>query len=72
MHDSFWTHARDVETMNALLREEFIKMHERPLLDELRAELAARHVSPREGLPKPPKRGQLDLAAVRRADYFFS
>jgi hypothetical protein len=29
VHDSFWTHAGDVETMNAILREQFIKLHSR-------------------------------------------
>ena len=32
VHDSYWTHARDVDKMNRQLREAFVDLHERPLL----------------------------------------
>lgn len=35
VHDSYWTHAGSVEEMNRVLREKFVEMHSRPLLQEL-------------------------------------
>ncbi|KAG1675662.1 hypothetical protein FOA52_002371 [Chlamydomonas sp. UWO 241] len=48
VHDSFWTHAGDVDAMGVLLRKEFVTLHNRPLLRELQAHLQA----------------QLDVAAI--------
>ena len=42
VHDSFWTHAGSVDDMNRLLREAFVELHSRPLLQELAAEMQAR------------------------------
>ena len=28
VHDSYWTHARDLDRMNTILRDEFIALHE--------------------------------------------
>lgn len=42
VHDSFWTHAGTVDEMNRLLREAFVELHSRPLLQELAAEMQAR------------------------------
>lgn len=35
VHDSFWTHAGDVNRMNEVLREQFVALHSQPLLDVL-------------------------------------
>ncbi|KAL8807279.1 MAG: hypothetical protein Q9182_000784 [Xanthomendoza sp. 2 TL-2023] len=43
VHDSFWTHASDVDTMNRLLRLTFIKMHSEDIMGRLRAEFAVRY-----------------------------
>ncbi|KAL8813975.1 MAG: hypothetical protein Q9223_006765, partial [Gallowayella weberi] len=43
VHDSFWTHASDVDTMNRLLRDTFIKMHSEDIMGRLRAEFAMRY-----------------------------
>ncbi|KAK9855756.1 hypothetical protein WJX84_009892, partial [Apatococcus fuscideae] len=53
VHDSYWTHASDVTVMNRLLREEFVKLHTRPLLEELIAELEQKH--PNIKLPPFPE-----------------
>lgn len=37
MHDSFWTHAADVPRMNEILREQFVVLHSRPILEDLAA-----------------------------------
>lgn len=43
VHDSFWTHAADVDVMNEVLRDAFIKIHEEDVVGRLAAEFEARH-----------------------------
>ncbi|KAG8410027.1 DNA-directed RNA polymerase [Metarhizium acridum] len=43
VHDSFWTHAADIDTMNGILREAFIQIHEEDVVGRLAAEFEARH-----------------------------
>lgn len=43
VHDSFWTHAGDVDSMNQILREAFIQIHEENVIGRLAAEFKARH-----------------------------
>lgn len=43
VHDSFWTHAADVDTMNDILREAFIRMHSEDIIGRLRSEFMMRH-----------------------------
>ncbi|KAH3680771.1 hypothetical protein WICMUC_000122 [Wickerhamomyces mucosus] len=43
VHDSYWTHAGDVETMNSNLREQFIKLHEVDLIEKLKLEFDQRY-----------------------------
>ncbi|KAL8691922.1 MAG: hypothetical protein Q9224_004069 [Gallowayella concinna] len=43
VHDSFWTHASDVDTMNGVLRDTFIKMHSEDIMGRLGAEFAMRY-----------------------------
>eukprot|EP00178_Gracilaria_changii_P002432 TRINITY_DN135_c0_g1_i10.p2 TRINITY_DN135_c0_g1~~TRINITY_DN135_c0_g1_i10.p2 ORF type:complete len:953 (-),score=153.11 TRINITY_DN135_c0_g1_i10:16304-19162(-) len=70
VHDSFWTNAARVDEMNALLREQFVELHERDLLRELRDSLLLRFGDvPLRALPP---RGSLQLHVVRHSPYFFS
>lgn len=43
VHDSFWTHAADVETMNGIIRDTFITMHTEDIIGRLAAEFATRY-----------------------------
>ncbi|KAI9152137.1 DNA-directed RNA polymerase [Paramyrothecium foliicola] len=43
VHDSFWTHAADIDVMNGCLREAFIQIHEENVVGRLAAEFEARH-----------------------------
>jgi DNA-directed RNA polymerase len=52
VHDSFWTHAADVSTMSAILRDAFIKMHKDDIIGRLASEFKARY------------KGSLHLATV--------
>ena len=53
VHDSFWTHATDVDIMNRVLRDAFIRMHSEDIIGRLAAEFAARY------------KGSMYLASVR-------
>lgn len=35
VHDSFWTHACDVDKMNQILREKFIELYSMPILENV-------------------------------------
>lgn len=43
VHDSFWTHATDVNSMNGIIRDSFIRMHSENIMDRLAAEFSARY-----------------------------
>ena len=43
IHDSFWTHAGDVKTMNRIIRDAFIRMHSEDIIGRLAAEFKARY-----------------------------
>jgi len=69
VHDSFWTHACDVDEMNEALRETFIELYSQPLLEKQKASWEMRY--PDLEFPDVPSQGKLDLAEVRKAKYFF-
>ncbi|KAH9874314.1 hypothetical protein IAQ61_003503 [Plenodomus lingam] len=43
VHDSFWTHASDIPTLNVILRDAFVRMHSENIVDRLAAEFATRY-----------------------------
>lgn len=43
VHDSFWTHASDVETMGSVLRDAFIRIHGEDVIGRLAAEFDVRY-----------------------------
>jgi len=69
VHDSFWTHPCDVDEMNGVLRDCFIKLYEQPLLERLKESWELRYPSIK--FPDLPETGDLDLDEVRSAPYFF-
>lgn len=70
VHDSFWTHAGTIDTMNSILREKFLELHSRPLLEELLDQLQEQY--PDVKFPPIPPTGDLKLEEVNKARYFFS
>lgn len=70
VHDSYWTHACDVDTMSTALRDQFVELYSLPLLENLRESLRIRF--PLVTFPPVPPRGDLDLNLVRQSKYFFS
>ena len=80
VHDSYWTHPCDVDTMNRELRKVFSKMYKEDLPGDLFQQFSSRMPEFAEGnggdvqLPRVPKRTseKLDLDDVLESEYFFS
>ncbi|XP_052730856.1 DNA-directed RNA polymerase 3B, chloroplastic isoform X3 [Vigna angularis] len=70
VHDSFWTHACDVEKMNHILREKFVELYNMPILENLLEGFETSY--PGLAFPPVPKRGDFDLGKVLESPYFFN
>lgn len=62
-------HACDVDLMNEVLREQFVRIHTEFTLVRLYEDI--KRQTPEIELP-PPSLGALDLGNVRTSEYFFS
>jgi len=71
VHDSFWTHPCDYDTLASVLREQFVELYSLPILANLK--LSFERDYPEAGpLPPLPIKGELDLKVVLKSPYFFS
>ncbi|CAI0553079.1 unnamed protein product [Linum tenue] len=70
VHDSFWTHACDVDQLNTILREKFIELYDAPILENLLESFEESF--PTLTFPPLPERGDFDLREVLRSTYFFN
>ncbi|KAK8937428.1 hypothetical protein KSP39_PZI011907 [Platanthera zijinensis] len=70
VHDSFWTHACDVEKMNQILREQFVELYSIPVLENLLESFETSF--PTLTFPSLPERGDFDLRNVLESPYFFN
>uniref|UniRef100_A0A7N0RC54 DNA-directed RNA polymerase n=1 Tax=Kalanchoe fedtschenkoi TaxID=63787 RepID=A0A7N0RC54_KALFE len=70
VHDSYWTHACDVEEMNRILREKFVELYETPILENLLQ--GFEEAFPKLQFPPLPDRGDFDLREVLSSPYFFN
>jgi len=70
VHDSYWTHAGDVDEMNESLRAQFVKLYSEPILEDFREFLCMRF--PAVHFPPVPTRGTLDIKEVLKSRYFFA
>ncbi|KAL9272323.1 DNA-directed RNA polymerase 2, chloroplastic/mitochondrial-like protein [Drosera capensis] len=70
VHDSYWTHACDVESMNRILREKFVELYEQPILENLLESF--QRSFPTLCFPPLPERGDFDLKDVLKSPYFFN
>mmetsp|Transcript_32586 Transcript_32586/g.56469 ORF Transcript_32586/g.56469 Transcript_32586/m.56469 type:complete len:975 (+) Transcript_32586:7253-10177(+) len=70
VHDSFWTHACDVEAMGEVLRKQFVSLHSRPLLDDLNRFF--KNTFPEISFKDVPQRGEFKLHRVLDSTYFFA
>ncbi|KAI3975682.1 hypothetical protein MKX01_023108 [Papaver californicum] len=70
VHDSFWTHACDVDEMNRILREKFVELYEQPILENLLESF--QESFPKLEFPPLPVRGDFNLKEVLQSPYFFN
>ncbi|XP_059655628.1 DNA-directed RNA polymerase 1B, mitochondrial-like [Cornus florida] len=70
VHDSYWTHACDVDKMNGILREKFVELYEAPILENLLESFQKSF--PTLKFPPLPERGDFDLKEVVESTYFFN
>ncbi|KAK3129245.1 hypothetical protein QOZ80_6BG0474680 [Eleusine coracana subsp. coracana] len=70
VHDSYWTHACDVDTMNKILREKFVELYDTPILENLLESFETSF--PTVKFPPLPERGDFDLKDVLESPYFFN
>ncbi|KAJ9554140.1 hypothetical protein OSB04_018185 [Centaurea solstitialis] len=70
VHDSFWTHACDVDQMSTILREKFVELYEAPILENLLESFQKSF--PNLEFPPLPERGDFDLKEVLKSPYFFN
>ena len=63
VHDSYWTHAGDIELMSKILRKQFVDLHGSPLIETLNENFLSRY--PHEKFPAIPKQGEFDLEEVK-------
>lgn len=70
VHDSYWTHACDVDEMNRILREKFVELYETPILENLLESFEKSF--PKLSFPPLPDRGDFDLKDVLQSPYFFN
>jgi len=70
VHDSFWTHAGDVPMLNKSIREAFVELYEKPVLQDFYEDLCV-HLGGQQ-VPPVPVLGDLDISVVRDSTYLFS
>jgi len=83
VHDSFWTHACDVDKLNEFTREEFVTLHQLPILTDLKKHFDEKYTgldlrtpmkdgTTKAKFPELPKSGTFDITQVLDSVYFFS
>ena len=70
VHDSYAVHACDVDLLNRVLREEFVRIYSEPVLQNFLEQQRKAH--PGIELPEPPLTGELDIQQVLSSPYFFA
>jgi DNA-directed RNA polymerase len=70
VHDSFGVHAADVDILNRVLREEFVRIYSEPVLHKFLEEQSQAH--PNVDFPDVPQTGDLDIRQVLASPYFFA
>ncbi|XP_051117499.1 LOW QUALITY PROTEIN: DNA-directed RNA polymerase 2B, chloroplastic/mitochondrial-like [Andrographis paniculata] len=70
VHDSYWTHACNVDDLNRILREKFVELYSQPILENLLE--GFENSFPSLAFPPLPDRGDFDLKDVLDSPYFFN
>jgi len=69
VHDSFGTHACDMERLAIVIRTQFIKLYKGDVLGDFRDQIQAMTVTK---LPEMPQYGILNINEVMESEFFFS
>jgi DNA-directed RNA polymerase len=73
IHDSFGTHAADIDKMDEILRDVFIKMYTDNALQIWLSQVLEHVPAEYHGeIPPIPSFGRLDLEGIRHSQYFFA
>jgi DNA-directed RNA polymerase len=72
VHDSFGTHACDMELLSENLRTTFIEIYKEDVLKKFAEEQSASPSICKNTFPKIPKYGKLNIKEVKDAEFFFS
>ncbi|XP_020649818.3 DNA-directed RNA polymerase, mitochondrial [Pogona vitticeps] len=88
VHDCYWTHAAMVDIMNRVCREQFVRLHQQPILEDLSQFMLKKYCAGSlmnttnknsglreklmERLSDIPPKGDFDLQKVKDSTYFFS
>ncbi|XP_014775089.1 DNA-directed RNA polymerase, mitochondrial-like [Octopus bimaculoides] len=86
VHDCFWTHAASVEIMNQICREQFVALHNEPILEDLSKHLIDTYCSNVRKqqirqedfdhllsiFSNVPHKGEFQLEKILQSTYFFS
>jgi len=72
VHDSFGTHACDMEILSENLRTTFIEIYKEDVLKKFAEEQSAAPSICKNTFPKIPKYGKLNIKEVKDAEFFFS
>ena len=73
VHDSFGTHACDVDRMNKAIRETFVEQYQGDMLKDFKEQVALQlPASIAEKIPTHLRQDSLDLEAVKQSMYFFA
>ena len=70
IHDSFATHASDIDKLLKALKEEFIKLHKEPIMENLKRELEEKFGEKLEAIEYVDE--DFDIEKVRESKYFFA
>ncbi|KAL7193521.1 hypothetical protein ACSBR2_025184 [Camellia fascicularis] len=70
VHDSFWTHACDVDRMNRIIREKFVELYRTSILEDLLESFQRSY--PELTFPPLPERVDFNLQQVLYSPYFFN
>ena len=74
VHDSFATHACDIDKLNESIREAFVETFSQDLFDKFKKETALL-VEDKEAIkkfPEIPASGELDLDLLHQSKFFFA
>lgn len=72
VHDSYATHAADMDELSEILREEFITLHQKSELLPTFLESIQRDTTSESKYDSHPDTGNFDLAAIKDSQYFFA